>query len=116
MKLSLGIAVSSAILLSGCATTREPASVSGLGARDNPIKADMPPGQREYLSRLRCGDGKAPAFERQGSMGMANDGHVVDGYAVTCAGTAAVVVHMDMYHQGYKETRAVKGFTLASGD
>ena len=116
MKRLSGLAATGVILLSGCATTGEPSSVSGLGARNNPVKADMPPGQRDYLSRLRCSDGKAPAFERQGSVGMANDGHVVDGYAVTCAGATSVVIHMDMYHQGYQETRAVQGFTLSSGE
>lgn len=116
MKLAISVMAVGAVVLCGCATVEAPTQVADLGARYNPVKADMPPGQREYLSGLRCADGKAPAFNRQGSVGMAHDGHVVDAYAVTCASGKSVVIHMDMYHAGYQESRPVEGFTLVSGD
>lgn len=85
-----------------------------LGSAANPVRADMPPGQRAYLSRLRCADGKAPAFHRIGSMGDGPYGSIMDAYQLACAGSspAEAVVHMDMYHPGHVEAAAVPGFTI----
>jgi len=100
-------------LVAGCATTDGAAS-GGLGSMAEPVRADMPPGQRAYLDRLRCRDGSAPAYSRLGSMGLGQDHHVIDGYEVRCAGQAAAMVHMDMYHPGYVENRVPAPFTLAA--
>lgn len=85
-----------------------------LGAEENPVRVYMPLGQQAYLARLRCSDGAAPAFKRDGSMGIGVYGNILDLYSVTCAtGTpAAVKVHMDMYHAKHSETRPVPGFTI----
>jgi hypothetical protein len=85
-----------------------------LGSEGNPVRADMPAGQRAYLARLRCSDGRAPAFQRIGSMGAGPYGSIVDGYQVDCAGAspASSVVYMDMYHPGHAEAAAVPGFTI----
>lgn len=85
-----------------------------LGGADNPVRAHMPPGQRAYLSRLRCSDSRAPTYERIGSMGAGPYGSIVDAYQVNCAGAspASSVVHMDMYHPGHVEAAAVPGFTI----
>ena len=86
-----------------------------LDSEQNPVRADFPPGQRAYLSRLRCADGKAPAFQRAGSMGAGVFGSIVDAYDVTCAGStpAKSVIIMDMYFPGYVEKQAFEGFTIA---
>ena len=83
-----------------------------LGSEDNPVRSAMPAGERAYLARLRCADGTAPAYERQGSGGAGPYGNIIDFYQVTCAGAAPVQVVMDMYHAGYAEDRAVPGFTI----
>lgn len=85
-----------------------------LGSAHNPVRADMPAGQRAYLSRLRCANGRGPAFERIGSFGAGPYGSIIDGYSVTCAGSSPTeaVVHMDMYHSGHVEAAAVPGFTI----
>lgn len=85
-----------------------------LGSAENPVRAHMPAGQRAYLARLRCSDGRAPAFDRIGSMGAGPYGSIVDAYQVNCAGgsPASSVVHMDMYHPGYREAASVPGFTI----
>lgn len=85
-----------------------------LGSAQNPVRADMPAGQHAYLRRLRCADGRAPAFERIGSMGAGPYGSIVDAYAVTCAGStpAESEIHMDMYHSGHAEAAAVPGFKI----
>lgn len=85
-----------------------------LGSRDNPVRAEMPPGQRAYLARLRCSDGRAPAFERIGNMGIGVFGNIIDGYRVSCGDAApgTVEVFMDMYHGGHVENRPVPGFTI----
>lgn len=85
-----------------------------LGSDRNPVRADMPAGQRAYLARLRCANGRAPTFNRIGSMGAGPYGSIMDAYSVICAGSspAESVVHMDMYHAGHVEAAAVPGFTI----
>lgn len=91
------------------------ADKSPLGSRENPVRVAMPQGQHAYLRGLRCADGKAPAFHRQGNVGSGVFGNIVDDYVVDCGEAAPGEVHvfMDMYHPGHAETRAVPGFTLA---
>lgn len=91
------------------------AAAHPLGARENPVRAAGPGGQRAYLSRLRCANGAAPRFERIGNFGVGVYGNIIDGYEVTCEGSQAfqVTIHMDMYHRGHVEPRAVPGFTIA---
>ena len=84
-----------------------------LGSRENPVRASMPAGERAYLARLRCADGLAPEYVRQGSLGIGPFGNIVDGYSVTCAGKEMKTVVMDMYHSNFVEDRAVPGFTIA---
>lgn len=85
-----------------------------LGSEANPVRVNMPPGQRDYLSRLRCSDNRAPQFERIGSMGMGPYGQIVDGYDVQCPGSSPdkTTLYLDMYHPTYVETQAPPGFTL----
>ena len=85
-----------------------------LGSRDNPVRAHMPPGQRAYLARLRCGDGRPPEFGRIGNYGVGVYGNIIDGYRVSCGAAAPgqVEVFMDMYHPGHVEDRPVPGFTI----
>jgi hypothetical protein len=83
-----------------------------LGSKANPVRENMPEGQLAYLSRLRCADGKAPAFDRAGSVGTGVYGNIVDLYSVTCPGAAPTDVYMDMYHDG-PENRPLPGFTIA---
>jgi len=88
---------------------------ANLGTNANPIRVDMPAGERAYLQRLRCSDGAAPAFERLGSAGGARDGHILDIYVVHCAAgePRTAQLWMDMYHPAHDETGAPAGFTLA---
>jgi len=87
-------------------------SLPPLGARNNPVQGRGPFGEREYLQRLRCRDGAAPAFVRNGSVGAGMDGHILDVYSVTCrASGQSAAVYMDMYHPDVRERRAVPGFT-----
>ena len=86
-----------------------------LGSPENPVRAEMPQGQRAYLARLRCADGKAPRFNRVGNVGPGIYMSIVDLYDVDCgeAAPGRVKVQMDMYHKGHVEDRAVPGFTIA---
>jgi hypothetical protein len=83
-----------------------------LGSAQNPVRVTMPQGQRLYLSRLRCSDGKAPEFYRQGNVGPGPFGNIVDLYKVSCPGAEPLEsdVYMDMYHGGFIESRIVPGF------
>ena len=91
----------------------EAASAFELGSERNPVRADMPAGQRQYLARLKCADGSTPDAERVGSFGSGPYGTIIDGYSLTCAGvTRDDLVYMDMYHPGHVEAEAVAGFTI----
>lgn len=93
----------------------EEASQYPLGSAKNPVRAQMPPGQRAYLARLRCSDGNAPSFFRVGNVGVGVYGNIVDDYTVTCEAGATpekTTVYMDMYHRGHVEKEPVPGFTI----
>ena len=84
-----------------------------LGSYERPVRAQGPQGQRDYLSRLVCPDGKAATFWRVGSLPEKGVyGFHVDAYEVSCGGSSNFTVHMDMYHPRYIEQEAVPGFTL----
>ncbi len=93
------------------------ASAYPLGTRENPVRAHMPPGQREYLSRLRCSDLSRPSFRRLGSAGASPYGNIVDIYQVECKGAepAKSSIFIDMYHEGHVETEPVPGFGIIGG-
>ena len=95
----------------------EAASAYPLGSRENPVRAHMPPGQRAYLSRLRCSDTSRPSFSRAGNLGPGVYGNIVDLYIVTCSGgePERAEIVMDMYHAGYAEEEPVPGFGIAGG-
>lgn len=86
-----------------------------LGSVKNPIRENMPQGQRAYLDRLRCPGGEKPAATRHGNIGEGVYGSIVDLYIVTCPGAKPVEVHMDMYHDG-PEDRPVPGFTIVAAE
>ncbi len=93
----------------------EAAQEHPLGSEENPVRVYMPYGQRAYLSRLRCEDGEAPEYSRIGSFAVGPFGRIVDGYEVVCEGSepAKTTIVLDMYHEGYEETEAVPGYTIA---
>lgn len=86
-----------------------------LGSEDNPVRADMPVGQRAYLGRLRCPDGAPPEVKRLGLSGKTPFGSLVDRFDVRCAGSfpQRTVLHIDMYHPANQEPLPPSGFTVA---
>lgn len=89
------------------------AAAHPLGSEKNPVRANMVQGQHDYLSRLRCGDGQAPSFQRAGNIGLGVYGYIVDKYLVSCARAEPVSVIIDMYHV-HTEQQPVPGFTMAA--
>jgi hypothetical protein len=90
--------------------------ISGeLGSKENPVRCNMPRGERAYLNRLRCADGKAPAYHRIGSFGLGPYGNIIDGYNVKCEDKDPVTVFMDMYHE-HVEKEPVPGFTIVNDE
>jgi hypothetical protein len=88
-----------------------------LGSRENPVRADMPAGQRAYLARLRCSDGRAPVFSRGGSAGVGPYGSMLDVYEANCAAgasPASAEIFIDMYRSGHVESKTVPGFTIVA--
>lgn len=90
------------------------AAAHPLGSARNPVRAEMPGGQRAYLARLRCQNGRAPTYARRGNVGPGVFGNIVDLYDVDCGAAAPgrVEVYMDMYHPRHEETATVPGFTI----
>lgn len=82
------------------------------GSRENPVRVGGPGGERAYLARLRCEDGRYPEFERDGSVGVGPWGYIMDAYSVVCASGQKATVFMDMYHSRHREERTVPGFTI----
>jgi hypothetical protein len=104
------------------------------------IEVCDPAGEVDYLSRLRCADGSAPAFARAGMAGFRSpprddadheravdqvttarpltagerDLHPVDRFRVTCTGAADRTLYFDMYHCGTEPRSAPppEGFSL----
>ena len=87
-----------------------------LGSEANPVRADMPPGQRAYMARLRCLDGAVPDSSRAGSAGGSPYGGVLDIYQWSCPDGASGSVYIDMYHPGHVERRAPDGSPLRSAN
>ncbi|MFM7379084.1 MAG: hypothetical protein ACKO1O_13320 [Erythrobacter sp.] len=92
----------------------EKAQAHPLGSKENPVRADMPGGQRAYLNRLRCADGERPAYFRVGNFGIGPYERIIDGYEVTCKDSTPekVLIFIDMYHPGHNEPVAAPGFTI----
>ena len=85
-----------------------------LGSAKNPVRVNRPTGERDYLARLRCSDGRRPDFVRRGNVGIGVFGNIIDLYDVNChsAAPGQVEIYMDMYFNGAGEQRAVPGFTI----
>ena len=94
----------------------EKADAYPLGSKDNPVRVDGPLGERAYLKRLRCADGNAPEFGRDGNVGSGPYGYIIDLYSVRCRDVPVVSVYMDMYHSDAVESRPVPGFTIDNSD
>jgi hypothetical protein len=85
-----------------------------LGSIANPVRAAGPEGERAYLARLRCADGKTPGIYPRGKGGVGAYGSLVDLFALDCGAAAPgrVEVAMDAYQEEHVETRALGGFAI----
>lgn len=86
-----------------------------LGSKENPVRADMPGGQKAYLARLRCTNDAPPTWRRVGNLGSGVFGSIVDQYDLRCEGAhpPRTIIVMDMYFKNHVEARAVDGFRIA---
>jgi error-prone DNA polymerase len=81
----------------------------------NPIRVGGPEGERAYLARLRCSDGRAPGIGPRASAGVGAYGSVVDSYSLDCGAAAPgkVSLVLDKYHADHAEQNAPVGFQIA---
>ena len=82
-----------------------------LGSLENPVRVGGPEGERAYLGRLRCPDGRTPQVGVRREAGAGAFGSVTAAYELNCGAQGARIV-FDMYHEEHRETRAPAGFTL----
>ena len=92
----------------------EAAAAHPLGSMENPVRVKGPPGERAYIARLRCADGRPPRVGQRGSMGIGPFLMIVDGYPLDCGDAAPgrTTLMMDMYHPDHREDRAPPGFSI----
>lgn len=86
-----------------------------LRTEGNPVRCEMPEGERAYLNRLVCMDGNHPTYSRIGSFGQGPYGQIMDAYDVACTTpvrTVRFTIYMDMYHSGYNEVSPTSGFEI----
>jgi hypothetical protein len=90
------------------------AAAHPLGSLQNPVRVAGPDGERAYLARLRCADGKAPAIGRAAPAGVGAYGTLVDAYPLDCGAAAPgkVSLVIDRYHEENPEARAPGGFQI----
>lgn len=92
--------------------SQEELATHQLGSAERPVRSQGPQGQRDYLNRLVCKNGKTPKFERAGSVGESPYGYPMDAYRVKCGWSAEQLVYMDLYHPRIIEQEPIPGFTL----
>ena len=85
-----------------------------LGTLQNPVRVGGPAGERAYVARLRCSDGKPPVAGAKRPGGVGAFGSVVDLVPLDCGAAAPGRgdLLVDIYHEEHVETRAPAGFTL----
>lgn len=91
------------------------ASAHPLGTAENPVRVGGPEGERSYLARLRCSNGRTPLIGARSAAGTGAFGSIVASYSLDCGAAAPGrrQVIMDMYHAEHDERSAPAGFTLA---
>lgn len=117
-------------LLGSCATIPEP-HAGEIGSVHNPVRADMPEGERIYLKRLRTVKGNRVIYNYSGAI-MGPEGRILDRFILfphpkreSCEGflllfadlfrsepdcPTRMIIYMDMYHPGYQEKEPVSGY------
>jgi hypothetical protein len=87
-----------------------------LGTLQNPVRVGGPEGERAYVARLRCADGKEPRIGASRPGGVGAFGSVVDLVPLDCGGAAPgrVDLMVDLYFEEQAETRPPAGFTSAA--
>jgi hypothetical protein len=85
-----------------------------LGTLANPVRVAGPEGERAYLARLRCADGRAPAVGARTPAGIGAYGSLVEAYVLDCGAAAPgkTSLVMDRYHEENPEAQAPAGFRI----
>jgi hypothetical protein len=86
-----------------------------LGSLQNPVRVGGPDGERAYVARLRCADGKAPSLGASRAAGVDAFGSVAQLVSLDCGAAAPgrTEIAVDRYFEEHREERAPAGFTLA---
>jgi hypothetical protein len=91
------------------------AAGSPLGSLQNPVRVGGPDGERAYIARLRCADGKPPRSGVGRPGGTDAYGSVAEIVTLECGGAAPgrTEIAVDLYFEEHREERAPDGFPLA---
>ncbi len=93
------------------------AAAHPLGSERNPVRTSGPGGQRAYIARLRCADGRAPQVGQRVNAGVGAFGTIVDVYPLDCGNAAPgrFQLFIDMYHDDHSEMDVPPGFAADAG-
>jgi hypothetical protein len=85
-----------------------------LGSLQNPVRVGGPEGERAYVARLRCADGRPPRSGIPRHGGADSYGSLADLVPLDCGATAPgrTEIAVDLYFEEHREDRAPQGFTL----
>lgn len=86
-----------------------------LGSLQNPVRVGGPEERRLYVARVQCPDGSKPVVGAASNGGVGAFGSIVESMTLDCGGAAGKVqLHVDLYHDGHRETRAPAGLTIGA--
>jgi hypothetical protein len=85
-----------------------------LGSLQNPVRVGGPEGERAYVARLRCADGKPPRAGIPRHGGADAYGSLADLVPLDCGAAAPgrTEIAVDLYFEEHREDRAPGGFTI----
>jgi len=85
-----------------------------LGSLQNPVRVGGPEGERAYVARLRCADGKPPRAGIPHPGGADAFGSVADLVPLDCGAAAPgrSEIAVDLYFEEHREDRAPGGFAI----
>jgi len=90
------------------------AAAAPLGSLQNPVRVGGPEGERAYVARLRCADGKPPraGIGRPGATDAF--GSVAEMVTLDCgaAEPGRTEIAFDLYFEEHREDRAPAGFAI----
>jgi hypothetical protein len=115
------------LFTASCATAFKDIEPPAKGSVLNPVKCDMPEGERRYLKRLLTTDNRPVEYEYYDSV-IGADGKILDRFMLknplhgiedssgASKGPGSFRIYMDLYHRDTVDTEPIPGFKFYEGE